>query len=32
MVRDDVLKMITTNVRHPRDFQGDLAAMIGSAG
>jgi N-methylhydantoinase B len=31
MVRDDVLKMIATNVRHPRDFQGDLAAMIGSA-
>jgi N-methylhydantoinase B len=23
--------MIATNVRHPRDFQGDLAAMIGSA-
>ena len=31
VVRDDVLKMIATNVRHPRDFQGDLAAMIGSA-
>src|SRR5262245_49355140 len=31
VVRDDVLKMIMTNVRHPRDFQGDLAAMIGSA-
>jgi N-methylhydantoinase B len=31
IVRDDVLKMIATNVRHPRDFQGDLAAMIGSA-
>ena len=30
-VRDDVLKMLATNVRHPRDFQGDLAAMIGSA-
>ena len=30
-MRDDVLKMIATNVRHPRDFQGDLAAMIGSA-
>jgi N-methylhydantoinase B len=29
VVRDDVLKMIATNVRHPRDFQGDLAAMIG---
>ena len=31
VVRHDVLKMIATNVRHPRDFQGDLAAMIGSA-
>ena len=31
VVRDDVLEMIATNVRHPRDFQGDLAAMIGSA-
>ena len=30
-VRDDVLHMIATNVRHPRDFKGDLAAMIGSA-
>jgi N-methylhydantoinase B len=30
-VWDDVLKMIATNVRHPRDFQGDLAAMIGSS-
>jgi len=30
-VRRDVLAMIATNVRHPRDFQGDLAAMIGSA-
>ena len=30
-VRDDVLEMIATNVRHPRDFRGDLAAMIGSA-
>src|SRR5262249_27246433 len=27
----DVLEMIATNVRHPRDFRGDLAAMIGSA-
>src|SRR6516162_8458765 len=25
------LEMIATNVRHPRDFRGDLAAMIGSA-
>src|SRR5512145_3200930 len=31
VVREDVLQMIVTNVRHPRDFQGDLAAMIGSA-
>jgi N-methylhydantoinase B len=30
-VRDDVLEMLLTNVRHPRDFRGDLAAMIGSA-
>src|SRR5258708_36594000 len=25
------MEMIATNVRHPRDFRGDLAAMIGSA-
>jgi len=30
-LRDDVLQMLATNVRHPRDFQGDLRAMIGSA-
>ncbi|MEX2146384.1 MAG: hydantoinase B/oxoprolinase family protein [Candidatus Rokuibacteriota bacterium] len=30
-LRDDLLKMITTNVRHPHDFMGDLRAMIGSA-
>jgi N-methylhydantoinase B len=30
-VRRDVLQMLATNVRHPHDFQGDLAAMIGSA-
>jgi N-methylhydantoinase B len=30
-IREDVLQMIATNVRHPRDFRGDLAAMIGSA-
>jgi len=30
-LRDDVLQMLATNVRHPRDFRGDLAAMIGSA-
>lgn len=31
IVRDDVLHLIATNVRHSRDFEGDLAAMIGSA-
>jgi N-methylhydantoinase B len=30
-LRDDVLEMLATNVRHPRDFRGDLNAMIGSA-
>ncbi len=30
-VRRDLLEMIATNVRHPRDFRGDLAAMIGSS-
>jgi N-methylhydantoinase B len=30
-VRRDLLEMLATNVRHPRDFRGDLAAMIGSA-
>jgi len=30
-LRDDVLKLVTTNVRHPHDFMGDLRAMIGSA-
>src|ERR1700694_4168313 len=30
-VRDDVMKMIATHVRHPDDFLGDLRAMIGSA-
>lgn len=30
-LRDDVLQMIATNVRHPHDFMGDLRAMIGSA-
>ncbi len=29
--REDVYEMIVLNVRHPRDFRGDLAAMIGSA-
>jgi N-methylhydantoinase B len=30
-LRRDLMEMIATNVRHPRDFRGDLAAMIGSA-
>jgi N-methylhydantoinase B len=30
-LRDDVLQMVATNVRQPREFRGDLAAMIGSA-
>ncbi len=30
-LRDDVMKMIATNVRHPDDFLGDVRAMIGSA-
>ncbi len=30
-MREDVLAMLGANVRHPRDFRGDLAAMIGSA-
>src|ERR687892_240045 len=30
-LRADVMAMIVLNVRHPREFQGDLAAMIGSA-
>ena len=30
-MRRDVMQMLATNVRHPRDFRGDLAAMIGSA-
>ena len=29
-VRQDILEMLMANVRHPRDFRGDLAAMIGS--
>src|SRR5207244_1137163 len=28
---DDVRNMVATNVRHPRDFLGDLRAMMGSA-
>jgi N-methylhydantoinase B len=30
VVRQDLLDMIATNTRHPRDFKGDLAAQIGS--
>ena len=30
-LRQDVLDLIVLNVRHPREFRGDLAAMIGSA-
>ena len=29
-MRRDVLDMLALNVRHPRDFRGDLAAQIGS--
>ncbi len=29
--RRDLLEMLAANLRHPRDFKGDLAAMIGSA-
>ena len=28
--REDLLRLLETNVRHPRDFAGDLAAQIGS--
>lgn len=31
ILREDVLELLALNVRHPRDFKGDLAAMIGSA-
>ena len=31
VVREDLRRMIATNVRHARDFEGDLSAMIGSA-
>lgn len=30
-LREDVHDLLALNVRHPRDFRGDLAAMIGSA-
>ena len=28
--REDLLNMLAVNVRHPRDFRGDLAAQVGS--
>jgi N-methylhydantoinase B len=31
ILREDLLEMLALNVRHPRDFRGDLAAQIGSA-
>ena len=31
VLRPDLLAMLALNVRHPRDFQGDLAAQIGAA-
>lgn len=31
VLREDLLDMLALNVRHPRDFRGDLAAQIGSA-
>ncbi len=30
VLREDVLEMLSANVRHPSDFKGDLFAMIGS--
>ncbi|MFI4995016.1 MAG: hydantoinase B/oxoprolinase family protein [Hyphomicrobiales bacterium] len=30
-LRADLLAMLAANVRHPRDFRGDLAAMVGAA-
>ena len=30
-LREDLLAMLALNVRHPRDFRGDLAAQIGAA-
>lgn len=29
-LREDVMRLLKTNVRHPRDFEGDLMAQIGS--
>ncbi len=31
ILREDLLEMLALNVRHPRDFRGDLAAQIGAA-
>jgi N-methylhydantoinase B len=31
VLRRDVMEVLALNVRHPRDFRGDLQAMIGSA-
>jgi N-methylhydantoinase B len=31
LIREDVLHLLSTNVRHARDFRGDLSAMVGSA-
>jgi len=30
-LRDDLLDMLALNIRNPREFRGDLAAMVGSA-
>ncbi|MGI9414576.1 MAG: hydantoinase B/oxoprolinase family protein [Hyphomicrobiales bacterium] len=30
VLREDLMRMLAANVRHKRDFQGDLAAQIGS--
>jgi N-methylhydantoinase B len=30
-LREDLLDMIALNIRNPRDFRGDLAAMVGAA-
>ncbi len=31
VIRADLVAMLAANVRHPQDFRGDLAAMIGAA-
>src|SRR4051812_35084873 len=31
VLRDDLLELLALNVRNPRDFRGDLGAMIGAA-